>query len=192
MSCNWGGIGRPWLRCQPKPLPESPSQQVASQPTGAPAQDTDPTPTINELLGGRVQAARGQALGFGIFGPGSVSRHPKHGHRQYQPVAGYPVWVGPLGVLPLPAHSLQGPESQFNPDPQPIPGYAQVLWRQVGQYQPGLGLIPQPIPPAMFRNGAMRAGGKRCPGPPRRSLAQESTERPAAEFRPRVESWCCL
>ena len=135
---------RPWLRCQPKPLPESPSQQLASQPTGAPAQDTDPTPTINELLGGRVQAARGQAPGFGIFGPGSVSRHPKHGHRQYQPVAGYPVWVGPLGVLPLPAHSLQGPESQFNPDPQPIPGYAQVLWRQVGQYQPGLGLILSP------------------------------------------------
>ena len=91
-----------------------------------------------------MQAARGQAPGFGIFGPGSVSRHPKHGHRQYQPVAGYPVWVGPLGVLPLPAHSLQGPESQFNPDPQPIPGYAQGLWRQVGQYQPGLGLILSP------------------------------------------------
>ena len=136
------GKGRPRLRCQPKAAPESSLKQLASQPTPALAEDADfPRGYPRGMRRWSKQSARRQTPMSGIFGPGAISQHPQGSHRQHQPVASYPVWVGALGVLPLPAHPLQGSKSQFNPDPQAIPGYPQVLWGQVGQYQPRLSLL---------------------------------------------------
>ena len=165
MSCNWGGIEGHGLRCQPKPLPESPSQQLASQPTGAPAQDTDPTPTINELLGGACAGGPGASPGLRHLRPGFRKPTAKAWPPPIPASGGLPGlgWFAGCVAIASPLPSRPGIPVQSRPAthtrlrPSPLEASRSVPARAR--------LDPQPIPPAMFRNGAMRAGGKAVPRP---------------------------
>jgi hypothetical protein len=137
--------GRPGLWFQPEALPKSALEQLARQPTASLAEDAGPTSMYPKgVRRWPKQTPRRQSQVGGIFGSGTIGQYPEGGNRQHQPVAGYPLWIGTPGMLPLPAHSLESAEPQFNPDPQPIPTHSHIPRRQVGQYQPGFLLVRAP------------------------------------------------
>lgn len=131
----------PRLWCEPKATPQSPSEQLPKQTTDTPLEYTDSSgPRGSHPVRRRPQPPWWQTLSGGIFPTSPIRQHPQGGHCQHQPVPLHPSGAGPLGVLPLPAHSLEGTEAQLHPDPQSIPTYSNSRQRQVGQHNPGFPL----------------------------------------------------
>ena len=86
--------GRPGLGFQPKALPKPALKQLARQPVAALAEDAYPSslhPRGMERWS--KHSTRRQSQIGGIFGSGTIGQYPERGHRQHQPVPGYPLWM---------------------------------------------------------------------------------------------------
>lgn len=128
----------PELRNQSEPSPEIPPSQALPQGLQPPTTHTDPAGPLPRRRRRRPdQAGGGQPLRGGILSPGARRQHPAHRHRQDPSVPDDPGRLGPPGVWPWPAHSLQRSAPQLEPDAQPIPPHLERRWRQVGQQDPG-------------------------------------------------------
>ena len=92
---------------------------------------------------------------IGLLHPGSIGQGQQRGYRQHQPMAGDARGVGPPGLMPLPAQTLDGLETQFDPETQGIPTHPNRLRWLVGQYDPRFQLIGVPD----HQQGATAFGG---------------------------------
>src|SRR5499426_582748 len=84
-------------------------------------------------------------LGWWSHLQGTAPTHPPQGgHGHGQPEACRPVGRRHLGVLPLPAPTLETFETLFTPPAQPIPRRVAALGCQVGQQKPWIGVTHVP------------------------------------------------
>ena len=112
-----GLVFGPGFGQQPDPVPEPGLVHQTAQPIDAAPEYADLPfrllPTVAMLgskrLGRRPQVAWGDPAVMGVFRPGAVGQGQERRHRKRQPVAGDAGGVGPSGLVPLPAHALDGP-----------------------------------------------------------------------------------
>ena len=112
-----GLVFGPGFGQQPDPVPEPALVHQTAQPIDAAPEYADLPfrllPTVAMLgskrLGRRPQVAWGDPAVMGVFRPGAVGQGQERRHRKHQPVAGDAGGVGPSGLVPLPAHALDGP-----------------------------------------------------------------------------------
>ena len=105
----------------------------------------------------------GRSCGHGRFRPGAVGQGQERRHRKHQPVAGDAGGVGPSGLVPLPAHALDGLEAQFDPEAESVPTHSHCFRRQVGEDDPGFLLAGRTRPPAGCSGVGPWGCRRRCP-----------------------------
>ena len=147
-----GLVFGPGFGQQPDPVPEPALVHQTAQPIDAAPEYADLPfrllPTVAMLgskrLGRRPQVAWGDPAVMGVFRPGAVGQGQERRHRKHQPVAGDAGGVGPSGLVPLPAHALDGLEAQFDPEAESVPTHSHCFRRQVGEDYPGFLLLGVP------------------------------------------------
>ena len=114
---------RPGFRQQPNSAPKPALVQQPPPPAYAVPDYADgphwASPVVAALrrrcLGRGSEIAGSQFPVIGVLHPGSIGPGQQRGYRQHQPMAGAAGGVGPPGLMPLPAQTLDGLEAQFDP-----------------------------------------------------------------------------
>src|SRR4029453_17185009 len=95
---------------------------------------------------------------------------------------------GHLGILPLPAATLETFEALLTPAPQPIPGGLTALWLQVGQQKPRIGVALLPPGDQRTRQAALRRDqGGPAPAPTLADAAHQLAQPVPARLACRAE-----